>query len=70
MEKVTEKTAWLRSLRRGESKTGQFERPKDCSVMSTLISRFNSEEGKFVGIKIHASYNRSLCQITITGECP
>lgn len=66
MEKVICKMDWLRSLRPGESKVGQFDTPKECHTLSTLISRFNVEEGRYKGIKITATYNKADSQVRIT----
>ena len=68
MEKVTCKMDWLRSLNCGESKTGQFETPKECHSLSTLIARYNVEEGRYKGVKISAVYNKADSQVTITAK--
>jgi hypothetical protein len=68
MEKIENKMEWLRSIRRGETKTGVLDTPKDCTTMSVLIYRWNIEEGPSRGIRITAAYDRPNCQITITGN--
>ena len=68
MEKVVCKMDWLRSLKRGESKTGQFDTPKECHPLSTLIARYNVEEGRYRGVKISAVYNKVDSQVTITAN--
>lgn len=68
MEKVICKMEWLRSLNRGESKVGQFDSPKECHTLSTLIARYNVEEGRYRGIKISANYNKAESQVTITAN--
>ena len=68
MEKVICKMDWLRSLKCGESKTGQFETPKECHSLSTLIARYNVEEGRYKGVKISAVYNKPVSQVTITAN--
>ena len=54
MEKVICKMDWLRSLKPGETKTGQFNTPKECHTLSTLIARYNVIEGRYKGINISA----------------
>lgn len=68
MEKVICKMDWLRSLKQGESKIGQFCSPKECHSLSTLIARYNVEEGRYKGIKISAEYNKVDSQVTITAN--
>ena len=68
MEKVINKLDWLRSLKSGESNTGQFDSPKECHSLSTLIARYNVEEGRYKGVKISAVYNRADSQVTITAN--
>lgn len=68
MEKVISKMEWLRSIKRGETKTGRFESPKACHVLSTLIARYNVEEGRYRGVKITAVYDKPNCQVTITAN--
>lgn len=68
MEKVICKMEWLRSLKKGESKVGQFDSPKECHTLSTLIARYNVEEGRYRGIKITANYNKAESQVTITAN--
>jgi len=68
MEKVINKMDWLRSLRCGESKVGQFDSPKECHTLSTLIARYNVEEGRYLGLKISAVYNKADSQVTITAN--
>lgn len=68
MEKIICKTDWLRSLKCGESKVGQFNSPKECHTLSTLISRYNIEEGRYKGVKISATYNKTESQVTITAN--
>lgn len=67
MNLIVDKTQWLRSIKRGETKTGRVEKPKDCSTMSVLIYRWNLEEGRSRGIRITAKYDRLNCLVTITG---
>lgn len=68
MEKIESKTEWLRSLKSGETKTGQFDSPKECHSLSTLIARYNVEEGRYKGVKISAVYNKADSQVTITAN--
>jgi hypothetical protein len=68
MEKVKCKIEWLRSLKCGESKVGQFDSPKECHTLSTIIARYNVEEGRYQGIKISAVYNKAESQVTITAN--
>ena len=68
MEKVKCKIEWLRSLKRGESKVGQFDSPKECHTLSTIIARYNVEEGRYQGIKISAVFNKAESQVTITAN--
>lgn len=68
MEKVKCKIEWLRSLKRGESKVGQFDSPKECHTLSTIIARYNVEKGRYQGIKISAVYNKAESQVTITAN--
>lgn len=68
MEKVICKMDWLRSLKSGESKTGQFGSPKECHTLSTLIARYNVIEGRYKGIKISAEYNKADSRVTITAN--
>ena len=68
MEKVICKMDWLRSLKSGETKTGQFDSPKECHSLSTLIARYNVEEGRYKGVKISAVYNKVDSQVTITAN--
>ena len=68
MEKVINKMDRLRSLKSGESKTGQFDSPKESHSLSTLIARYNVEEGRYKGVKISAVYNRADSQVTITAN--
>lgn len=59
---------WLRSLKLGETKTGQFESPQECHSLSTIIARYNVAEGRFRGVKISAVYNKVDSQVTITAN--
>lgn len=68
MEKVICKMDWLRSLKPGETKTGQFNTPKECHTLSTLIARYNVIEGRYKGIKISAEYDKWNSQVTITAN--
>ena len=68
MEKIENKMEWLRSIRRGETKSGRVDTPKDCTTMSVLIYRWNIEEGPARGIRITATYDRPNCIITITAN--
>ena len=68
MEKIESKTEWLRSLKRGETKVGQLSSPKECHTLSVLIARFNIEEARYKGIRITATYDKSNCRATITGN--
>ena len=68
MEKVICKMDWLRSLKLGETKTGQFESPQECHSLSTIIARYNVAEGRFRGVKISAVYNKVDSQVTITAN--
>lgn len=65
MEIIVNKTEWLRSIRRGETKVGLLDSPKDCSSMSVIIYRWNIDEGKARGIKISAIYDRPNGIVTI-----
>ena len=68
MEKVICKMDWLRSLKLGETKTGQFESPQECHSLSTIIARYNVAEGRYRGVKISAVYNKVDSQVTITAN--
>jgi hypothetical protein len=68
MEKVICKMDWLRSLKLGETKTGQFNSPQECHSLSTIIARYNVAEGRFRGVKISAVYNKVDSQVTITAN--
>ena len=69
MENVShQKLAWLRSVKRGETKTGILDKPQECNTMSVLIYRYNLEEGPRKGIRITAKYDRAKCLITITAN--
>ena len=59
---------WLRSLKLGETKTGQFKSPQECHSLSTIIARYNVAEGRFRGVKISAVYNKVDSQVTITAN--
>lgn len=62
---VTNKMEWLRSLGKGEERSGYFESPKDCFSMSVLIARWNNTESFEKGFKIRAHYNYKDCNVTI-----
>lgn len=68
METIMNKMDWIRSIQRGETKTGRLSSPKECSTMSVLIYRWNIEEGLGRGIRISACYDRANSTITITGN--
>lgn len=69
MERISnQKLAWLRSAKRGETKTGLLDKPQECNTMSVLIYRYNLEEGLKKGIRITAKYDRTNCLITITAN--
>ena len=68
MEKVISKMEWLRSIKRGETKIGLFESPKACHTLSTLIARYNVEEGRYRGVKITAVYDKPNSKVTITAN--
>ena len=36
--------------------------------MSTIIARWNAEEGRYQGIKISAAYDKPNCTVTITAN--
>ncbi len=68
MKQIVDKMSWIRSIQRGETKTGRLSSPKECSTMSVLIYRWNIEEGPTRGIRITAQYDRVNSLITITGN--
>lgn len=68
MEFIENKTKWLRSLKRGETKVGRLASSKECTSLSVLIYRWNIDEGASKGIRITASYDRKNCIVTITGN--
>lgn len=68
MDIIENKTKWLRSLKRGETKVGRLASSKECTTMSVLIYRWNIDEGASKGIRISASYDRRNCLVTITGN--
>ena len=68
MDIIENKTKWLRSLKRGETKVGRLASSKECTTMSVLIYRWNIDEGASKGIRISATYDRKNCIVTITGN--
>ena len=68
MDIIENKTKWLRSLKRGETKVGRLASSKECTSLSVLIYRWNIDEGASKGIRITASYDRKNCIVTITGN--
>ena len=68
MDIIENKTKWLRSLKRGETKVGCLASSKECTTMSVLIYRWDIDEGASKGIRISASYDRRNCLVTITGN--
>jgi len=63
---IEQKTEWLRSIRLGQSLTGRVSTPKECHSFSTLLARWNVEEGAFQGIRVKGKYQAKQCLITIT----
>lgn len=68
MEKVDKKVEWLRSIKAGEVRKGKFNTPKDCHIMSSIIARWNVEEGRYQGIRVSAKYDKPNCIVTITAN--
>jgi hypothetical protein len=68
MEKIDKKVEWLRSVKPGDVKIGKFQTPKDCHIMSSIIARWNVEEGRYLGIRVSAVYDKPNSIVTITAN--
>lgn len=67
IEKVTCITRWLRTFSTvGDTRKGQLESAKKCHSVSVMLSRWNVEEGRDIGIKLHAVYDKRNAQVTVT----
>ncbi|MBR0262793.1 MAG: hypothetical protein IJQ60_02800 [Prevotella sp.] len=65
MEKIKNKTKWVRSLKEGTAKTGTVGDVKELKSMSVVISRFNEYEAAERGFMIGSKRNLEQKMITI-----
>lgn len=65
MERIKNKTNWVRSLKEGAAKTGIVGDVRELKSMSVVISRFNEFEATERGFKIGSKRDLERKMITI-----